>query len=478
MACDARGVLAVSNRAIQDLLGPAPPPVGAPAPPAAAGGAGQGVPRRCDRLPLLRALDGEVLRNVEMVIATGDAQQRTVLASGQAVFVRGKRAGAVVTVQDITARKRTEESLRLSERSFRSLFDGNPQPMFLWDQSTARFLGVNEAALALYGYTRAEFLELSIDDLRADEPSRLAEDVAAFGKGQTRFTGVRHRTKEGGILDVEVTARVADFEGRLARLLLVENVTERLETERALRASQQGFATVFRSSPAMLAIRSAGDGRFVDANDAFLTALGYAREEVIGHTNSELVIWADSEENGRIAGLVRSGAVVRNVEVRLRARDGGILDGLFSAEMVSIGEEPHILGVFTDRTEHRREQAGLDRILRMRLAVTRALALSGTLAEGGEAMLRDIGTAMAWDVGELWLTDGPGGGIRRESLWSAPGVEAAGLRELGGEFNHHAGRRDRPTCLGAGCGDRPAPGGGLPHHPRREGRRSDDLPRR
>ncbi len=163
--------------------------------------------------------------------------------------------------------------------------------------------------------------------------------MAAFGKGQTRFAGISHRTKEGGILDVEVTARVADFEGRLARLLLVENVTERLETERALRASQQGFATVFRSSPAMLAIRSAGDGRFVDANDAFLTALGYAREEVIGHTNSELVI-GPTPENGRIAGLVRSGAVVRNVEVRLRARDGGILDGLFSAEMVSIGEEP------------------------------------------------------------------------------------------------------------------------------------------
>ncbi len=133
-------------------------------------------------------------------------------------------------------RTRAEAALRESERGFRALFDDNPQPMYVWEKRTFRILAANVAAVAQYGYTQDEFLTMTVTDLRLPEDSaQLTEIIGAIdSEGRREFTAIRHRTKGGRSVDIEIDVREVDFEGRRAWLTVVDDVTERLRLQRKL----------------------------------------------------------------------------------------------------------------------------------------------------------------------------------------------------------------------------------------------------
>ena len=137
-------------------------------------------------------------------------------------------------------RKRTEEQLHESERKYRLLFETNPEPMFVYDFETLRILAVNEAAIARYGYSEAEFLALTIRDLRpVEEQGRLEQELARRPDEGAVRTGVRHRAKDGRLFEVDLVARPLEFAGRRARLVLARDVTAQRHLENQLRQSQK-----------------------------------------------------------------------------------------------------------------------------------------------------------------------------------------------------------------------------------------------
>ena len=109
-------------------------------------------------------------------------------------------AGIVANCRDVTDRWRAEEELRDSERQYRLLFHSNPNPMWVFDLETQAFLEVNEAAIRHYGYSREEFLSMTITDIRAPEkdaqPKPASQEEAAQGRVW------RHRRKDGSLMDV------------------------------------------------------------------------------------------------------------------------------------------------------------------------------------------------------------------------------------------------------------------------------------
>src|SRR5438552_1399648 len=137
---------------------------------------------------------------------------------------------------------RADEALRLSEDHYRVLFDEHPVPMWVYDPATLQFLSVNHAAVAHYGYSREEFLALSIADIRPEEDvDRLVTQVREGGADGSW----RHRTKDGAVFDVEIISRELDFRGTSARLVIAVDVTERAKAERELRtAYEQQLAAV------------------------------------------------------------------------------------------------------------------------------------------------------------------------------------------------------------------------------------------
>lgn len=148
------------------------------------------------------------------------------------------RPTVVVVVVDVSDVKRTEAELRASEERYRLMFESNPHPMWVYDVDTFRFLAVNDAAVLAYGYTRDEFLSMTIRDIRpVEEVPRLEAVVARRTSGVAQSSPWKHRLKNGTLIDVEVSSHdIRDIDR--SRLVLALNVTERLRAERELRESE------------------------------------------------------------------------------------------------------------------------------------------------------------------------------------------------------------------------------------------------
>ncbi|OGU73069.1 MAG: hypothetical protein A3H45_02050 [Ignavibacteria bacterium RIFCSPLOWO2_02_FULL_55_14] len=156
---------------------------------------------------------------------------------------RGKYFGQDVIIalaRDITARKRSEQALQDSEERYRLLFETNPHPMWAYDLENLHFLAVNEAAIRHYGYSREEFLSMTIKDIRPQEDvSRLLDNVAHVTEGLDQAGVWRHKKKNGDVIDVEIISHTLNFGGRSAELVLAMDITERHSLQRQLLQAQK-----------------------------------------------------------------------------------------------------------------------------------------------------------------------------------------------------------------------------------------------
>jgi PAS domain S-box-containing protein len=139
----------------------------------------------------------------------------------------GATRGAIVMHIDVTERLLAEEELRASEEHYRLLFAQNPHPMWVIDCATLRYLAVNDAAVRYYGYSKEEFLRMTILDLRAPSDAQSIEE--ALRTMPTGFSrSIRHhRKKDGTELIVDATSDAVRFGDRPARLITAQDVTER-----------------------------------------------------------------------------------------------------------------------------------------------------------------------------------------------------------------------------------------------------------
>ena len=138
--------------------------------------------------------------------------------------------------QQVEERTRAAAALGASERRYRLLFENNPQPMWVHDPATHHILAVNDAAVRAYGYERGEFLSRSLADIwLADDGGTYADDLARIeADAMGRPYLARHRTSDGSVIDVELTAHALDDGGQQQRLVLSVDVTDRRRLESEL----------------------------------------------------------------------------------------------------------------------------------------------------------------------------------------------------------------------------------------------------
>ncbi len=209
----------------------------------------------------------------------------------------------------LTERTAAEQALTESEAHYRLLFERNPNPLCVYDAETLAFLAVNEAAVRLYGYSRAEFLEMTLKDLRPpDDGPRPQSQSTISGEGLVGAGEWRHRKKDGTAIVVEITRHALTFAGRPAALAMAHDLTQRRSLESQLLQSQKmeavgqlagGIAhdfnnlltAIFGSSDLLLEDLSVDDQRRSDVEDikqaaqraAALTRqlLAFSRQQVL-----------------------------------------------------------------------------------------------------------------------------------------------------------------------------------------------------
>ncbi len=267
---------------------------------------------------------------------------------------QGQIVGASAIARDISAAIRAEEQLRESEKQYRLMFNSNPLPMWIFDRQSLRFLAVNQAAVRQYGYSREEFFRMTILDIRPPEDvPAVVQKVATPMVGMQEKEIWRHRKKDGSIIDVDVTACALKVPTPDSVLVLAHDVTERVENERKLRQSEERFSKAFRSSPFGITISSEAEGRYIDANPAFLQAMGYERDELVNHTSLELNVWCDPGERQLILERLNRSGADKGAEVRFRTKAGQIRRVEVTPERIRLGDESCILSTNHDVTEQR-----------------------------------------------------------------------------------------------------------------------------
>lgn len=139
--------------------------------------------------------------------------------------------------RDATEIKKSKEALANSERLYRSLFNNNPLPICIWDFESRRFIDCNEEMLQKYGYTREEFLQLTIYDIRPPEDVPLIEQAVRSEKTyETRHQQVwRHKRKTGEIMYMDVQGQLIDYNGRRASLAVAQDITDQRLAEKKLK---------------------------------------------------------------------------------------------------------------------------------------------------------------------------------------------------------------------------------------------------
>lgn len=242
---------------------------------------------------------------------------------------------------DITDRILVEEKIKESQENYQKLFENNPHPMWVYDLESLAFMEVNDAAIAKYGYSRDEFLKMTILDIRPNEDHELLlSNIAEFHIGMEKSGIWRHVKKDGNHIYVEITSHSLVYSGRKAKLVLANDITDRKKAEEKLRESEQRFATVFAYSPVAIAISWLNNGKIVDVNQSLVDWIGFSREELIGHTTTDLNIWADSDQRQRFVKLLGSNNTVDGMEADMRLKSGELRHILAYGKQISLAGEP------------------------------------------------------------------------------------------------------------------------------------------
>ena len=277
-------------------------------------------------------------------------------------------AGVVFTALDITEKKTAQDELWRSEEKYRALFENAVMGIF---QSTpeGRFITVNPATATMCGFDSPDEMVAAITDIATQHYVDPAERDLFIreieGKGFVR--NFEHRTyrKDGSVFWVSVNAReVRDGRGRITHYEGThEDIQWRKESEEALRASEERFSKAFRSNPAPVAITTIDEGRFIEVNDRFLEAFGYCRDEIVGRTSADLDFWPSAESRDGVLRKLRETGSVKNVLNHYKTKSGQLRTGLWSGEIIRLGDRDVLLSILHDITERKQAEEKYQSIL-------------------------------------------------------------------------------------------------------------------
>ena len=308
-----------------------------------------------------RGLAGEVLRSDE---------DRFVRADGSVQYLRwemhpwrdsrGGIGGIVIFTEDVTARKKAEESLREASTYHRRLIEASLDPLVAIGPD-GRITDANAATEAVTGRGRRDLIGTDFSDYFL-EPERARDGYRkVLAEGLVRDYPLTIRHASGRTTDVLYNASIylnaaEQVQGVFAA---AREMTERNKADQALRESEEKFAAAFHASPNLIAITRLADGSIVDINESYSRLLGYSREESIARTTSALSIWAHPADRDIFVARLRESGRVTDFETTLRRKDGSTVAVLDSAQIISLRGELCILSVAHDVSERKKAEEAL-----------------------------------------------------------------------------------------------------------------------
>ena len=266
---------------------------------------------------------------------------------------------------ELTERKRTEQTLLQTEKRYRTLFEQSPDGVLLIDPETERTIVFNTAAHSQLGYSREEFARPRIADYEVIEKPEVTEAHIQniIQQGRDDFE-TKHRTKQGEIRNVNVTAQTIELAGRPVLNCIFRDITERKQAEASLQEAEARYRALVEQVPAIIYTDSADQvGQTLYISPQSRTILGYAPEEWIADND----LWRKSiqpEDRARVLAEYDRSLEIGEpfiAEYRMISRDGRVIWIRDEAVLIrdQSGQPLFWQGIFINITERKRAETAL-----------------------------------------------------------------------------------------------------------------------
>lgn len=370
---------------------------------------------------------GEV-KNLESIFTASDGTEIPILYSARITDLDGKKH-VISLSTDITEKKKADEErkaldeeLMLSKDLFEKLFQLNPAAVSLSELETGIYRQINQSYCDLIGYTREQILGKSSLDLGIWRTSfdRAALIKQLQEKGGTGPIEAVIQSSDGTLKHVLSGNRVFQWNGKPMLLALLIDVTDKkkMESERdeyfaKMQESKDLFEMVFEMNPDTITLSDLFTGKYIKVNEHFSEMLQYRKEETKGKSAVELGIWSDLKEREAVVQKLEIEGLVRDYEVRFRKKDGKLVDTLFSARLVNLGNTPTVIAITRDITqiknatrekEEQAKQIALHAQALMEMATDSEFA-SGNLEMGARKIAIMAAEVLNCDRATIWIFD-------------------------------------------------------------------------
>jgi two-component system cell cycle sensor histidine kinase/response regulator CckA len=308
---------------------------------------------------LARIGDGVRVKHFETVRVRKDGTQVPVSVTISPIRDRlGAIIGASQIARDITDRMHEEEV-----REQLAAVVGSSDDAIIGKGLDGTITAWNPGAENLFGYSAPEALGKPIQMLLPPERANEESEIQArIGRGEhlKHFETVRVQ-KDGKRIDVSVTiSPIRDRTGAVVGASkIARDITERKCAEEELRKSEDRFSKAFRQSPVAITISTEADGRYLDANESFLTMTGYPRADVVGHTALDLAFWVLPSLRIDLLRQLQGGGDVTDLRMQYRNSTGEIREAELSWERIEVEGHPCLLSFMRDITERIRSENSL-----------------------------------------------------------------------------------------------------------------------
>jgi len=280
-------------------------------------------------------------------------EARTVPCNGSKVLT---------VVRDITQRKMTEAALEESEEFNRRIVESSTDCIKVLDLH-GNLLYISQNGQLMLGMTELEpFLNTSWIDLWAGEAKLAAADAVRRAARGENVVFLGDGITLGGHLKWwnTVITPIRSEDGKVERLLAISrDVTDQKLAAEALQQSKDRFAKAFSANPQPMSLTTLNEGRYIDVNESFLEMSGYTREEVLGKTSSQLLIFETPAHRTLLIEPLLLKGEAKNLELKFRTKSGKFRVLLSSAELLDINGERCVLVASSDITERKQLEENL-----------------------------------------------------------------------------------------------------------------------
>jgi len=265
-----------------------------------------------------------------------------------------KPNGVLASFKDITEQKTLELNLKNEKEKYKLLFDINPMPISVFDAETLQYLNVNEAFCEKYGYSLEEILKLTILDIRPkEEIDSFLISIKPNVPGLVNFGIYTHQKRNKELIKVEIIRHEIIYEGRRAKLVLANDVTEKLKIEEEIiRVNKSALDFKNAVYSASIISKTNIEGNIILVNQNFIEISGYSESELIGKNHRMINSGFHKKEFwAEMWSTVLSGRTWRN-EVKNRAKNGTYywVDTFIIPFINSDGEVTQLLSIRNDIT--------------------------------------------------------------------------------------------------------------------------------